>query len=77
LVPVPTPLFRLAGRAGDLISRLFPVPLTSAAVDRLLGSLVVDTSALTRAVGFRPPYSVEDGLRRTAEWYLNAAGGRA
>jgi nucleoside-diphosphate-sugar epimerase len=77
LVPVPTPLFRLAGRAGDLISPLFPVPLTSAAVDRLLGSLVVDSSALTRAVGFRPPYSVEGGLRLTADWYLNTAEGRA
>jgi nucleoside-diphosphate-sugar epimerase len=77
LMPVPAPLFRLAGAAGDLISRLHPVPLTSAAVDRLLGSLVVDSSALTRAVGFRPPYSVEEGLRVTAEWYLNAVGGRA
>jgi len=77
LVPVPSFLFRAAGRAGDLISGLRPVPLTSAAVDRLLGSLTVDSSALTRVAGFRPPYSVEEGLRLTAEWYLRRKGGRA
>jgi nucleoside-diphosphate-sugar epimerase len=69
LLPVPTPLFRAAGSVGDLISRFRPVPLTSAAVDRLLGSLTVDATALRRAVGFQPPYSVEEGLRLTAEWY--------
>jgi nucleoside-diphosphate-sugar epimerase len=76
LLPVPTPLFRAAGRAGDLVSRLHPVPLTSAAVARLLGSLTVDPSALTRAVGFVPPYSVEEGLRITADWYLRSEGAR-
>jgi nucleoside-diphosphate-sugar epimerase len=76
LLPVPPRLLKAAGRAGDLVSRLRPVPLTSAAVDRLLGSLVVDSSAFTRAAGFCPPYSVEEGLRITAEWYLGANGGR-
>jgi nucleoside-diphosphate-sugar epimerase len=76
LLPVPAPLFRAAGRAGDAISRLRPVPLTSAAGDRLLGSLTVDPSALARAVGFRPPYAVEEGLRITADWYRQIAGAR-
>ena len=76
LLPVPPLLFRAAGRVGDLISGLRPVPLTSSAVDRLLGSLAVDASAITRAIGFRPPYSVEDGLRITAEWYLTRERGR-
>jgi nucleoside-diphosphate-sugar epimerase len=77
LLPVPSSLFRAAGRVGDVISRFRPVPLTSAAVDRLLGSLTVDPSALTRAVGFRPSYSVEEGLRITADWYLHCEGVRA
>ncbi len=77
LLPVPLPLFRAAGRVGDLISRFRPLPLTSAAVDRLLGSLTVDSSALTRAVGFHPPYSVEEGLSITAEWYLHRGGAGA
>ncbi|HEU5040584.1 MAG TPA: NAD-dependent epimerase/dehydratase family protein, partial [Gemmatimonadales bacterium] len=69
LLPVPPVLFRAAGRLGDLLSRLLPVPLTSAAVDRLLGSLAVDSSGLDRALGYHPPYTVEEGLRLTAEWY--------
>ncbi len=69
LVPVPAALFRAIGGVGDVMSRLLPVPLTSSTVDRLLGSLTVDPSALTVAVGFRPPFSIEDGLRITADWY--------
>ena len=77
LLPVPVSLFRAAGHAGDLISRVQPVPLTSAAVDRLLGSLTVDSSALTRTLGFRPPYSVEEGLGITAQWYRDRQGAGA
>ena len=70
LVPVPPTLFRLAGRVGDAIDRLRPFPLTSQAADRLLGSLTVDSTAFTSATGYRPPYSVEEGLKATANWYL-------
>ena len=76
LLPVPASAFRAAGRAGDMISRIWPNPLTSAAVGRLLGSLAVDDSALARATGFRAPFSVEQGLRVTADWYLETDGPR-
>jgi nucleoside-diphosphate-sugar epimerase len=76
LLPIPPLLFRVAGRAGDMVSGLRPTPLTSAAVDRLLGSLTVDSSAITRALGFSPPYSVEEGLRLTAEWFRHRNRGR-
>ena len=77
LLPVPVSVFRAAGWAGDALSRLGQIPLTSAAVDRLLGSLAVDASALAQATGFRPPFSVEQGLRATADWYLDPGGPRA
>lgn len=41
-----------------------------AAVDRLLGSLMVDDSAIRQITGWRPPCSLETGLQRTASWYL-------
>jgi nucleoside-diphosphate-sugar epimerase len=69
LFPVPPSLFRAAGRLGDRLSPRLKAPLSSAAVDRLLGSLVVDASKLTRITGFRPPIALEDGMRETAEWY--------
>lgn len=69
LVPVPPRLFRLAGRAGDLLARLGPFPLTSDAVDRLLGSLEVDASRLERTTRWRRATSLADGLAATAAWY--------
>jgi nucleoside-diphosphate-sugar epimerase len=69
LVPVPIGLLRAAARAGDRLAGIVPFPLTSAALDRLVGSLAVDSSKLARRTGYRPPYSLSEGLRITAEWY--------
>lgn len=69
LIPVPPALFSAAGHAGDILARVGPWPLTTAAVDRLLGSLLVDSSKLRSVAGFRPPFGVADGLRHTAEWF--------
>jgi nucleoside-diphosphate-sugar epimerase len=70
LVPVPVGLFRAVGRMGDLLSPVVKTPVSSPVVDRLLGSLVVDASKLTRVTGFCPTVRVEEGMRLTAEWYL-------
>jgi nucleoside-diphosphate-sugar epimerase len=69
LVAVPVGLLRLAARAGDLLSRVVPFPLTSASLDRLAGSLAVDCSRLMKQTVYRPSHSVADGLQVTAEWY--------
>ncbi len=69
LLPFPLGGLRLAGEVGGVISRLVRFPLTSDTVDRLVGSLPVDSSKLSRLTGFRPPYSLEDGLRATAAWF--------
>lgn len=41
-------------------------------VDRLTKSLVVDDSALRRDFGWQPPISLEQGMKETAEWFLNS-----
>ncbi len=71
-----TELLRMIGQGLGKPARLLPVPaamlrvaLPRAAADRLIGSLTVDASKLARTVGYRPPYSVEDGIRDTASWY--------
>ena len=38
---------------------------------RLLGNLQVDISQTKEILDWTPPVSVDDGLRKTAEWYLN------
>jgi nucleoside-diphosphate-sugar epimerase len=57
LFPVPVPLLRLGGR---MLGR-------SNEVERLVGSLQVDGSATRELLGWTPPVSVEEGIRRMVE----------
>lgn len=74
-------LLRLLAQALGVSSRLFPVPpfllqmagnMTgyTGEVKRLLTSLRVDSSRVCRELGWKPPYSLQQGLQATAEWYL-------
>jgi nucleoside-diphosphate-sugar epimerase len=47
----------------------------SAQVDRLFGSLRVNDAKLRRELGWDPPYTLEQGLRVTADWYLGQRHG--
>jgi nucleoside-diphosphate-sugar epimerase len=62
LVPVPASWLRVAGR---LIGR-------SAQIDRLIGSLQVDTSHIHTVLGWHPSYSTDEGLAATAHWFRAA-----
>ena len=57
LLPVPVVLFRLAGALTG----------KSAAFDRLVGSLQVDSSKASTVLGWAPPYSVEQGIAATVD----------
>ena len=68
-------LVRMIGDALGKRVRLVTVPpgllrlaLPTAEADRLMGSLTVDGSRISRMTGYRRPHSVEEGLRATAEW---------
>ncbi|MGC2048825.1 MAG: SDR family oxidoreductase [Gallionella sp.] len=47
----------------------------SAQVDRLFGSLRVNDAKLRNELGWVPPYTLEQGLRITADWYLGKRHG--
>ena len=64
LFPVPVPFLRLAGRALGRFNE----------VDRLVGSLQVDSSATRELLGWIPPASVEEGVRRMVRGYLAGRG---
>jgi nucleoside-diphosphate-sugar epimerase len=70
---------KLAGQLGRR-ARLYPFPvavLRQAALatgmgrelDGLTRSLQVDSSNVRSALGWKPPFAVDDGLRRTCAWY--------
>jgi nucleoside-diphosphate-sugar epimerase len=59
LAPFPLFLMRFAGK---LIGK-------SSSLDRLLGSLSVDSSKIRRELGWTPPYTMAQGLQETADWY--------
>ena len=64
LFSFPTSVLRLAARAAG----------QGGAVERLVGSLQVDSAKATRLLDWLPMVSVEDGLRRTVEWYQSRSG---
>lgn len=39
------------------------------AVERLASSLTIDSSKIRRELGWKPPYTMEEGLKETAEWF--------
>lgn len=63
-------------------ARLFPCPPgllqvlanwvgKGAQAERLLGSLQVDSAKIRRDLNWVPPYTLQQGLQATAEWYRN------
>jgi nucleoside-diphosphate-sugar epimerase len=66
LLPFPPSLMRLAGKLTG----------KSMAVDRLLGSLVVDSGKIRRELGWKPPYTMAEGLAETAKWYKDGMARR-
>ncbi|RQT37871.1 UDP-glucose 4-epimerase family protein [Burkholderia contaminans] len=78
--PSVTCLLRMVGDALGKPARLLPVPTAllralgkltgrSAAIDRLTGSLQLDTSRIKRVLGWQPPYTTRQGLEASAAWY--------
>jgi nucleoside-diphosphate-sugar epimerase len=57
LLPVPPSLLRLAARAAG----------KGESLEKLIGSLRVDVEPL-RALGWQPPFTMEQGLAETARW---------
>jgi UDP-glucose 4-epimerase len=66
LLSVPQGLLRLvAGLMGK-----------SSAVDRLFGSLVLDSSKFRKELNWIPPFLMQQGLAETVQWFLNAQANR-
>lgn len=69
LLPVPPELLRLAGNLGSAIeqSSKQPMPINRSIIDRLLGSLWVDTSHIQTTLNWQPPFTMAQGLSQTLQ----------
>ena len=67
LLPVPVWSLRALAKFGDAAGRVLgrSVGLDTYSVDRLVSSLEVDVSQLRSRLDWEPPFSTEEGLRRT------------
>lgn len=73
-------LLRKLAEALATSARLFPAPRSflrlggailgkTEVVERLLDSLLVDSGKIRRELGWRPPFTLTEGLQKTAEWF--------
>jgi nucleoside-diphosphate-sugar epimerase len=62
-------LCRALGVALRRPARLFAFPPGLLPIKALTRSLEADDSAIRRELGWRPPFSLEEGLQATADWY--------
>ncbi len=62
LLPCPVMLLMMAGYLGG----------KSKQIERILGTLQVDSNKIRRELGWQPPFTLKQGLRATADWYRNA-----
>jgi nucleoside-diphosphate-sugar epimerase len=81
-------LIRAIASALGIQAKLFPCPVTflttgaallgkSCEVDRLIGSLQVDSSKIRAELGWRPRILLAQGLEQTAQWYLKTVNGES
>lgn len=61
LMPCPPALLEMLGKVTG----------KSAPIERLLGSLQVDSGKIRRELDWFPPFSLQQGLHETAVWYRN------
>ncbi|HEY9811615.1 MAG TPA: NAD-dependent epimerase/dehydratase family protein [Halomicronema sp.] len=73
LMPAPPSLLKLAGYLGNTGQNLLnrPLPLNSQTIDRLLGSLIVDTTNIQTNLNWQPPFTIDEGLFHTlqSQWH--------
>ena len=73
-------LLKQLGAGMRMPIRIFPCPAAvlkfagklsgkSDQIERLLGSLQVDSDKIRRDLNWQPPYSLQQGLQATADWY--------
>jgi nucleoside-diphosphate-sugar epimerase len=69
LLPVPSNLLKFLGYLGDIAESISGknLPFNTYNIDRLLGSLSVDSSHIQNTLNWQPPFTLEQGLAQTIQ----------
>ena len=62
MLPLPVPLLKILGKVSG----------RSAEIQRLVGSLRIDSRQIRSTLGWQPPFSVEEGLLQTVNWFMQS-----
>ncbi len=67
LIPVAPSLLKAFGYLGDIASSILDksLPISSQAIEKLLGSLAVDNHHICQTLAWQPPYTTEIGLHQS------------
>ena len=68
IVSVPLGILGALARLGDRVEGVLPVPVNTERLRRVVGPYLVDARRFAELTGFRPPVSLDDAMRATAEW---------
>ncbi|OIN94872.1 MAG: hypothetical protein AUJ48_04315 [Deltaproteobacteria bacterium CG1_02_45_11] len=60
LFPLPAPILRFTGKIFGKTD----------AVERILGSLTINSAKIRNELNWQPPFTMQQGLKETAQWYL-------
>ena len=62
VLPFPVSIMRLLAKAVGKTS----------SIDRLTQSLVIDSSKIRQELDWKPPFTLDQGIKETADWYLKS-----
>jgi nucleoside-diphosphate-sugar epimerase len=64
MLSVPPSWLQLGGKLGDTVQNVSKkqLPLNTSTIDRLLGSLAIDSSYIQKTLNWQPPFTVDAGL---------------
>jgi len=60
LIPFPPAVLKMLGKIAG----------KGAEVDRLTGSLQIDSTKIRTLLNWNPPYTLEEGIAETVKWYM-------
>jgi nucleoside-diphosphate-sugar epimerase len=68
-LPIPPSLLKMLAYVGDGVESLLkrPIPFNTSTLERLLGSLFVDSSHIQKTLNWQPPFTLEQGLKQTIQ----------